>query len=878
MNKTSLLSCDQLLDIFSSSHIATAIYTTDDLIIEAVTDAMLAFWGKGREVVGLPLRQAIPELVGQPFIDQMRNALASGVTYKSTDTPAQLLIDGELSTFYYDYEYRPIRNADGDIYCLIHYATDVTDRVIGQQAILLERESRQKWEREQELNEELAASNEELASANEELAATNEELFQTQQQLNDLNNDLEARVAERTQDLEESESRLRYMIDDAPVAIAIFNGRDLVIEAANQYMLRIWGKNTEVIGKPLLQANPELEGQSFIPLMLDVFDTGEAFEGKEVKGLMDHHGELREIFTNFTYKPLKDENGKVYSLMVVAHEVTEQVLARRAVEAARYRLEAMVTTTPVAMTILHGRDLIIEQANAAMYQIWQRDAGMTLGKKLVDVFPELIGQPFPDLLANVFDTGKPVSFPELPVTIGLTDGTSKEIFVNFSYDPIFTKAGEVESILASVIDVTASVTARRELELSEQQLQASTEELAAANEELTAINEEMVASNEELISTQDHLHATIEMLNDSQERFSFLLNSIPQQVWTADTEGAIDYVNDIVCDDFGFEMNEIIGQGWQNFIHPDDLPKALEKWVQALNTGTEYVVEFRLRFADGVYHWHLARAKPLVENDKIQLWIGTNTNIELQKNNEQKKDEFLSIASHELKTPLTSIKAFNQLIRRGTIPDTLAGFAQKSADHIQRLEKLIADLLDVTKMNSGKLEYTMQPFSFKKMLTDSVENIQHFSGTHQIILQNAVDLEFTGDHFRLEQVLNNFLTNAVKYSPKGERVIIDSQVNDNEIIVSVQDFGIGISQSHIDKLFDRYYRVDNTSMRFEGLGLGLFISSEILKRHQGRVWIESEPDKGSTFYFSLPIVQAEHGGAQMDLSVKGIDIAVNENN
>lgn len=225
-----------------------------------------------------------------------------------------------------------------------------------------------------------------------------------------------------------------------------------------------------------------------------------------------------------------------------------------------------------------------------------------------------------------------------------------------------------------------------------------------------------------------------------------------------------------------------------------------------------------------------------------------------------KKDEFLSIASHELKTPLTSIKAFNQLMSRTSDPERLAGFVKKSAEHIQRLEKLVNDLLDVTKINAGKLQYNMQPFSFKQMLADSIESVQHTTASHQIILNEVVDITFNGDRLRLEQVMNNFLTNAVKYSPGGEKVLVDARIADGNITVSVQDFGIGIHQDQLDRLFERFYRVDNTAMRFEGLGLGLFISSEILKRHQGDFWIESELGKGSTFYFRLPVNHDEAPG------------------
>ncbi|WP_207536323.1 ATP-binding protein [Desertivirga arenae] len=240
-----------------------------------------------------------------------------------------------------------------------------------------------------------------------------------------------------------------------------------------------------------------------------------------------------------------------------------------------------------------------------------------------------------------------------------------------------------------------------------------------------------------------------------------------------------------------------------------------------------------------------------------------------------KKDEFLSIASHELKTPLTSIKAFNQLMQRTKDSTKLPDFVQKSAEHICRLEKLINDLLDVSKINAGKMQYSMEQFNFRQIITDCVESVQHLAPSHKISVENVVDVLYTGDRLRLEQVLNNFLTNAIKYSPGGERVLVNSTLQGDNLIVSVQDFGIGIPQDHLDKLFDRYYRVDNTSMRFEGLGLGLFISSEILKRHGGDFWIESEQGKGSTFFFRLPLErQGEAEVTETEISYKDSSITI----
>ena len=701
----------QLVKILLHSPLATGVYTTENIIIHFANDAMIEFWGKDRSVIGKPMIEAIPELEGQPFVDILKNVWRTGITYQGMSTPAELTVNNRTGKFYFDFVYKALKNDAGQVYAILHTAVDVTQRNLDQQKV---KESELALTHEQALNDE-------LASSNEELFATIEELHATQEELSTLNNELEDRVSDRTKALAASEARIRFMLNDAPVAIIILTGREMIVEAANKKTLEVWGKTEEVIGKPLQVVLPELVGQDFLQLLDEVYTAGKPYYGNEVKALFEKNGVLEEVYSNFIFQPIGDINGIISGIIVTANIVTEQVLARK-------------------------------------------------------------------LLEN-----------------------------------------------------------------SEKEQQAINEELSATIKELATANEDQIIINEELSHTQDKLQEMISNLAHSEKRSLFMLNAIPQQVWTSDPQGALDYVNQVVCNDFGYTTDDIVGHGWKKFIHPDDLDRCLKKWNLALETGLEYLIEFRLLFRDGTYRWYLSRALPFIEEGKVRLWLGTNTNIEIQKENEMKKDEFLSIASHELKTPLTSIKAFNQLLLRVKDPFLMESFAEKSSEHIIPLERLISDLLDVTKINAGKLQYYMEPFNFGKMLLNSVQVLRHTSTDHEIILQSIADINYTGDQFRLELVINNFISNAVKYSPEGEKVIVNSKIEMDNIVVSVQDFGIGIAGENLDKLFDRYYRVDNTAMRFEGLGLGLFISSEILKRHHGSFWIESLLGKGSTFYFKLPL-------------------------
>lgn len=224
----------------------------------------------------------------------------------------------------------------------------------------------------------------------------------------------------------------------------------------------------------------------------------------------------------------------------------------------------------------------------------------------------------------------------------------------------------------------------------------------------------------------------------------------------------------------------------------------------------------------------------------------------------EKKDEFMGIASHELKTPLTSVKAYIQLAEKSVKegePSTTARYVKKAEIAIGKLEGLISELLDVSRLQAGRLQFHFTKFDLNSLVKEVISNVQSTAPTHRIIKEGESPSLVNADRDRIEQVLINLITNAVKYSPGANKVIIRVSESDKEVIVSVTDFGIGIKKESMPKIFDRYYRVETGGIKFQGLGIGLYIASEIVKRHEGRMWAESEEGKGSTFYFSLPLGQ-----------------------
>ena len=295
--------------------------------------------------------------------------------------------------------------------------------------------------------------------------------------------------------------------------------------------------------------------------------------------------------------------------------------------------------------------------------------------------------------------------------------------------------------------------------------------------------------------------------------------------------------------------------------HPDDF-NIKDELERCRKKGKALDMEVRIRNREtGNYRYHLLRITPVDEENNIKNWVGTFTDIDDQKKVEKEKDEFLSIASHELKTPLTSIKAYVQLLERKLKLDkesAEAGFVTKVQDQIEKLNTLITDLLDVSRIENGKLKITRKPTNLAHVINNAIDTILQTHDENRVKIKRdgiLPDILIPIDEIRIEQVLINFLTNAIKYSPNNNQVIVTTFLDkeEQEIKVNVTDFGIGIPDYKQEAVFHKFYRVEESSLQFQGMGIGLFICSEIIKQHHGTIGVSSKVDEGSTFYFTLPL-------------------------
>jgi PAS domain S-box-containing protein len=241
--------------------------------------------------------------------------------------------------------------------------------------------------------------------------------------------------------------------------------------------------------------------------------------------------------------------------------------------------------------------------------------------------------------------------------------------------------------------------------------------------------------------------------------------------------------------------------------------------------------------------------------DRILIAI---EDITEKKEIDRRKDDFLSIASHELKTPLTTIKGLVQLLQRMK-PDGASEKYNETMDkvsvYIDRLNILISDLLDTSKIQSGNIELHLEPFEIDKTIRDTVDNLSVSAPSHTIELSGTTNATILGDELQISQVINNLISNAIKYSPDSNKVDVYINRVGNFVKVSVTDYGMGISSQDKAKIFERFYRAKHIQKKFPGLGIGLYISHEIVAHHKGTLWVESEVGEGSTFSFTLPIIK-----------------------
>jgi len=545
------------------------------------------------------------------------------------------------------------------------------------------------------------------------------------------------------------------------------------------------------------------------------------------------------FYANGVTTALRDEAGVLRGFAKVARDDTARKLAEEALQESEERYRIVAETASDAIITIDEESTIL-YVNSAAEKIFGHPTREMLGQHLTILMPELLRHVHRAGISRYIETGQRHIGWEAIELPGLhQDGREVPLEVSFGE---FLRDGQ--HLFTGIIrDIT-----KRKL--------------------------------------------TEKALRESEERWRFMAESMPQKIFTATAKGDVNYFNRQWIEFTGLAFEQIIDWGWTQFIHPDDVEENVRRWQHSVDTGTPFQIEHRFRRADGEYRWHLSRAHAMRDPaGDVLMWIGSNTDIDDMKRAEMErtrllereqaaraeavaannlKDEFLATLSHELRTPLTAIIGWSNMLLAGGMKEADAARALETIHRNARAQnQLIDDLLDVSRIVTGKLRLDVQPVELSVVIIAAVEVMRPSAEAKSIRLQMVLDPSVclvSGDANRLQQVIWNLISNAIKFTPKGGRVQVRLERVNSHVEITIADTGAGINPEFLPHVFDRFRQADSAITRTHGgLGLGLSIVRQLVELHGGTVRAESEGEgNGATFIVSLPFIATRRDSPLME--------------
>jgi PAS domain S-box-containing protein len=541
------------------------------------------------------------------------------------------------------------------------------------------------------------------------------------------------------------------------------------------------------------------------------------------------------FWASVTITRINDPAGKLLGFGKVTRDLTERKRAEEArvqeqrkiamLEQAKENeaiLDQIFAESPSFMALLSVPDYRFLKSNAQHEKLIRKSN--IVGKRLVDVEPELEAQGIIDLLNNVVNTGKPFIAREMPIEYARGEGEGARItYLDFVFQPLKRANGEIYAIAAQGYEVTEKVQARKSIERA--------------------------------------MHA----VENERENFRNLFKQTPEMVCILKgPDHVFEFVNEAHVRTLGFDATGMALKKAQ--------PESVEVHDildEVYRTGkTAELREIKVTVTDRLRYFNLTYSAKRDEDGKINgvMVLGVEVTDQVKAREDLKKavrarDEFLSIASHELKTPLTSLQMQAQLRKRKILkgdieaftPEKLIKLFDSDKYHIERLTRLIDDMLDVTRISSSRLAVRPEAVDLKTVLTSAIEKLvpQYSVAGSQVVTPQLDSCPGSFDPFRMEQVFVNLLTNALRYG-EGKPVEVSLERQDQKARVKIKDQGIGVASQDQERIFQQFERATETGAG-SGLGLGLYISKQIIASHRGTIRVESDLGKGATFVVELPL-------------------------
>jgi PAS domain S-box-containing protein len=635
------------------------------------------------------------------------------------------------------------------------------------------------------------------------------------------------------------EAKFRNLIMQAPVLITTFQGPHFIVETINKTALEIWGKSyEEVINRPLFEVSPEVE-DNLKKIFSDIYATGETFIVSEYMIQLKRNGKPDTAYFSSVYQPLRDLNNEIYGIISIGTEITEVVSARKQIEANAMLIHDIYMNAPASICTFKGPKHIYELVNPAYQKLF--DTRDLVGKSLLEALPELEGQGVDKILDNVYNTGEIFKSTEIPVLLARADNVDPEKrYFNTTMQPIYNEDRKIIGVVNFGYDVTEQIMARKQIEASE-------------------------------------------------AKFRTLSETIPHMIWTASPDGKKNFFNKYFLDYTGKNFDELTGDGFSKIIFPADLEQDLQLWDHSLKTGTDFKMEKRIRRHDGIYRWHISHGiAQKDEQGKITGWIGSSTDIDEHKSfykdlieakvlaekttliaedekekaeiAMQSKQQFLSNMSHEIRTPMNAIIGFTKVLMKTDLTEKQTKYLQAIKSSGNTLIVLINDILDLAKVDAGKMIFINAPFQISDSITTILHLFEIKIQEKNLQLVKEYDAEIPkvllGDSVRLHQILINLLSNAIKFTSEGKIIVSVNLLNEDKekvtLEIKVTDTGIGIPENKIKNIFiDFEQAYTDTSRVYGGTGLGLAIVKQLVEKQGGTISVNSKADEGSTFSFTL---------------------------
>lgn len=635
--------------------------------------------------------------------------------------------------------------------------------------------------------------------------------------------------------------RLRVIADRLPAFIT-YVGIDGKYKFVNSVFAEWMGKpRSEVEGKH----RSELIGDKMTFEYMEAFQK-RAFAGERVRFELFFSKPTGEyIVLDTEYLPDIDPKTKeVRGIICVGQNITERRKALLEAEKAQRELREIFMQTPLPMAIMTGPDHKFTLANPYYVRFVGREV---LNKAMLDVFSLAEVENFLPCVDKVYREGKSALMKETPLRTLSSNGKMKEMILNVEYHPYKDSLGNTIGVMAIIHNVTDQVLARKKVE-------------------------------------------------ESEERYRTLADTIPQLMWTATPAGKINYANERCAQYSGMDSQHTYSKNWIQTIHPSDLPIVSRSWMRSIKNGKPFKEEYRIRRSDGVYRWFLGRALPVRnQNKEILYWNGTATDIEenkrieseleaareLAENANKTKSAFLANMSHEIRTPLGAILGFSELLKNNELSPAIRDqYIETISRSGESLSRIIDDILDLAKVEAGRLDIEHINFSFPELINEVIDLLSQKAQQKNINLNLHIDQNVPrylySDPARLRQIFINIIGNAVKFTDFGQvAVYVKSDKAEDgslKMNVIVADTGRGLDEEQIDRLFKPFSQADNTTTRqYGGTGLGLALSKRLAEALGGSISIDKfEKDKGCTFSICFaailgvaPIEKIENASAEL---------------